>query len=118
MKRNPSFTPSPSLREGLNKKINARGQSGPTSVLNEWFDLHRTMISMDAITLVRAEQDILCGMLEGVFIDAIAIQSIPNDIHDTDEFNNKTPAALTLNKKLSGKTFGQIWATLEKYGMT
>jgi len=100
--RNPSFTPSPHLRDYLNNS-----KTGVTQTLNDLFDRHRMMIELDAIRLTKPEQQALAAHLQGVFMDTIAIQSVPQDVIET---GNES-----LINKLQNATFGQVLATLTRY---
>lgn len=101
--RNPSFTPSPKLRDYLNQS-----QVGPTETLNALFDRYRTLVELDAIRLTKGERQALAAMLQGTVIDVVAIQAIAQDVVD------ETDCA-TLREKLQGATYGQCLATLERY---
>lgn len=101
--RNPSFTPSPKLREYLNSS-----KSGVTETLNNIFDRYHALVELDAIRLTEEEQHALAEMQQGVFMDVIAIQAIAQDV--IDETDN-----VSLREKLQNATYGQILATLERY---
>jgi hypothetical protein len=100
--RNPSFTPSPSLRKYLNES-----EAGVTQSLNELFDNYQMMLELDAIRLTPDEQASLKEHLHGVFMDNIAVQSVSKDVVETD--------CQGLIDKLSNASFGQILATLHRY---
>jgi hypothetical protein len=102
--RNPSFTPSPKLREHLEKS-----SGGVTATLNTLFDRYNMMIELDAIRLTESEQFSLKEHLMGVIIDEIAIQSVKQDVFET--------ANESLIKKLKDASFGQTLATLVRYGI-
>lgn len=100
--RNPSFTPSPKLRDYLNES-----EHGVTQTLNQLFDRYRMMVELDAIRLTEIERTALAQHLHGVFMDGVAIQSVPQDLIEAE--------CETLAKKLKNATFGQVLATLERY---
>ena len=101
--RNPSFTPSPKLRDYINNS-----SEGTTATINNLFDRYSMLCEIDAIRLTPSEQNALAEMLQGVFIDSIAVQSVPQDVIETENAG--------LIDKLQGATFGQVLATLERYG--
>ncbi len=70
--RNPSFTPSPKLREYL-----YNSEHGVTHALKQLFDNYRIMLDLDAIRLTADQQFALKEHLLDVFIDPQAIQCIP-----------------------------------------
>ena len=103
--RNPSFTPSPSLREYLEARPN-----GITFSLNEMYDRYRALVELDAIRLTEEEQAALAEMVQGVVMDVVAIQAIAQDVIDETDCES-------LRKKLSGATYGQCLATLCRYNL-
>lgn len=103
--RNPSFTPSPKLRDYLNSS-----PLGVTAALNDLFDHFQLSMELDAIRLTPDEQAALKEMLMGVYIDNVAIQSVPQDLEETDNEG--------LKKKLKGAGYAQVLATLKRYGIT
>jgi hypothetical protein len=102
LSRNPSFTPSPGFRDHINSS-----KLGTTATLNQLFDRYSMMIELDAIRLTQSEQQSLAEHLMGVFIDEIAIQSISQDVIETDDYG--------LIAKMEKATFGQVLATLSRY---
>ncbi|GLQ31645.1 hypothetical protein [Litoribrevibacter albus] len=100
--RNPSFTPSPKLRNFL-----SNSELGVTRSLNELFDRYSMMIELDAIRLTESERFALAEHLQGVLMDVIAIQSVPQDVIETE--------CDSLIEKMQGATFGQVLATLVRY---
>lgn len=102
--RNPSFTPSPKLRDYLNSS-----DHGVTAAINGLFDRYQMIIELDAIRLTADEQGALAEFMHGVFIDDIAIQSLKQDVIETGHAG--------LIEKLDGATFGQTLATLSRYGL-
>lgn len=103
--RNPSFTPSPKLREYLNNS-----PSGVTETLNGLFDHYRALIELDAIRLTENERQALKEMLMGTVIDVVAVQAIAQDVIDETDCES-------LREKMQGATYGQCLATLERYGI-
>ena len=101
--RNPSFTPSPKLRDYLNAS-----KTGPTETLNGLFDRYHALIELDAIRLTEDEQYALAEMLQGTVIDVVAVQAIAQDVIDETDCES-------LRKKMQGATYGQCLATLERY---
>ncbi len=102
--RNPSFTPSPRLRDYLNNS-----DQGTTASINALFDRYQMIIDLDAIRLTPEGQFALKEYFLGVWMDDIAIQSLPQDVIET---HNKE-----LIEKFSGATFGQTVATFSRYGL-
>ena len=102
--RNPSFTPSPKLRAFLNAS-----HAGVTQSLNELFDRYQMGIELDAIRLTESERHALATHLQGVVMDDIAIQSVPQDVTETENAG--------LISKLQNASFGQVLATLTRYGL-
>lgn len=103
--RNPSFTPSPALREYL-----SISESGVTATLNEMYDRYRALVELDAIRLTDDEQQALAEMVQGTVMDVVAIQAIAQDVIDETDCES-------LREKLTGATYGQCLATLARYGV-
>lgn len=104
-KNNPiSMRPSPRLRKAVEAS-----PGGLTVFVNNLYDNLQMMVAMDAIKLTDDELFALQVHLQGVMMDSIAIQSIPEDIVETKKDS--------LIAKLENATYGQIWATLIKYKM-
>ena len=102
-KNNPiSMRPSPQLRKAVEQS-----PGGLTNFVNNIYDNLQMMVVLDAIKLTEDELFALQAHLQGVMLDSIAIQSIPDDIAET-KFDS-------LVNKLENATFGQVWATLLKY---
>ncbi|MFK4751454.1 hypothetical protein [Oceanobacter antarcticus] len=105
MARNPSFTPSPALRDHLEKS-----GCGVTATLNELFDRYRALIELDAIRLTADEQQALAAMVHGTVMDVVAIQAIAQDVADETDCES-------LREKLTGATYGKCLATLARYNL-
>ena len=106
MSKNPiSMRPSPKLKAAIDSS-----NFGLTAYVNGLFDNVLMMTQLDAIRLTSDELAALKSHLKGVFIDGIAIQSIPADIAEE--------GCDSLTEKMQGATFGQVWATLLKYELT
>ncbi len=102
-KNNPvSMRPSPQLRKAVESS-----PGGLTVYVNGLYDNLQMMVALDAIKLTDDELFALKQHLQGVVIDSIAIQSIPDDIDEAE--------CKSLTEKLCDATFGQVWATLLKY---
>lgn len=102
-KNNPiSMRPSPHLRKAVESST-----GGLTVFVNGLYDNLQMMVALDAIKLTDDELFALKQHLQGVVIDSIAIQSIPDDIDEAE--------CKSLTDKLCDATFGQVWATLLKY---
>ena len=100
--RNPSFTPSPLLREHLNAS-----ELGTTAAINQLFDNYQMVIELDAIRLTPGEQVALKEHLQGVVMDSIAIQSVAQDVIEID--------CASLIDKMQNASYGQTLATLTRY---
>lgn len=94
--------PSPQLRKAVEQS-----PGGLTNFVNNIYDNLQMMVVLDAIKLTDDELFALQANLQGVILDSIAIQSIPDDIDEA--------GCNTLTDKLCNATFGQVWATLLKY---
>jgi hypothetical protein len=102
-KNNPiSMRPSPQLRKAVESST-----GGLTVFVNGLYDNLQMMVALDAIKLTDDELFALKQHLQGVVMDCVAIQSIPDDIDEAE--------CKSLTDKLCDATFGQIWATLLKY---
>jgi len=102
-KNNPiSMRPSPQLRKAVEAS-----SGGLTAFVNGLYDNLQMMVVLDAIKLNDDELLVLKQHLQGVVLDSIAIQSIPDDIAET-KYDS-------LISKLENATYGQTWATLIKY---
>lgn len=102
-KNNPiSMRPSPQLRKAVEQS-----PGGLTNFVNNIYDNLQMMVVLDAIKLNDDELLVLKQHLQGVVLDSIAIQSIPDDIAET-KYDS-------LISKLENATYGQTWATLIKY---
>tara|TARA_B100000508_G_C11424040_1_gene259870 strand:+ start:73 stop:399 length:327 start_codon:yes stop_codon:yes gene_type:complete len=102
-KNNPiSMRPSPQLRKAVESSA-----GGLTVFVNGLYDNLQMMVALDAIKLTDDELLSLKQHLQGVVLDSIAIQSIPDDIDEA--------GCNKLTDKLCNATFGQVWATLLKY---
>lgn len=99
-----SFRPSPHLRAYLEKQ-----PGGVTESVNALFDRYRMLCELEAIRLTEGEQFALREHLQGVIMDAVAIQVIPQDVTETGNAG--------LIEKMRGATFGQVLATVERYGL-
>lgn len=121
MKRNPSFTPSPQFRKWLNRKINKRGDTGPTSALNELYNMFDLIVKLEGLNSIGTDQiDFLKKLVDNQPADVQMIESIPNLIRETEEFINGDDVARDLYEKFEERgqsKFTCIWATLEKYNL-
>lgn len=101
--RNPSFTPNHKLRDYLNNST-----AGVTESINNIYDRYSALVELDAIRLTDVEQQALAAMVQGTFMDVVAIQAIAQDVVDETDCES-------LREKLQGASFGQCLATLERY---
>lgn len=97
-----SFRASPHLRAYIEKQ-----PEGVTGAVNALFDRYRMLCELEAIRLTPEAQEALAEHLQGVLLDPLAIQVIPQDVAETENTE--------LIEKMSGATFGQVLATLERY---
>lgn len=73
--RNPSFTPSPKLRENLESR-----REGTTTRLNQIWDRYEYLQLQSGIHLEPAEKQVLLNVCSGSFIDPMFIEHLAHEV--------------------------------------
>ena len=107
--RNPSFTPSPQLRNDLNSN-----QNGVTARLNQIWDRYEYIIKTQSIKLSSDESFILKSILSGSFIDPVLIDNLYSEITDSEEYLSGDETAKSLANKFENASYAQLLATIER----
>ena len=107
--RNPSFTPSPQLRNDLNSNSN-----GVTYRLNEIWDRYEYIIKTHSIKLSADESLLLKSILNGSFIDPVLIDNLYSEITDSDEYLENIETAKSLAEKFKNASYSESLATIER----
>lgn len=111
--RNPSFTPSPSLRRDLEQHHRALGTTGR---LNQIWDRYSHLVRSEALRLDDAERQVLLNVLSGSLVDVNFLTGLELEVRDSDDYVEGVAAARTLLEKISAATYGQRLATIEAVG--
>lgn len=109
--RNPSFTPSPKLRAHLNEH-----REGVTERLNNLFDRYDHLVRSCAIPLEPAEKQVLLNVLSGSFVEPSFIEHLAQEVLDSDDYADGSPAARNLYEKCKATTYPALLATIERLG--
>jgi hypothetical protein len=109
--RNPSFTPSPKLRAHLNEH-----REGVTERLNNLFDRYDHLVRSCAIPLEPAEKQVLLNVMSGSFVDPSFIECLAQEVLDSDDYSEGTPAAISLYGKCKIASYPVLLATIERLG--
>tara|TARA_B100002049_G_scaffold237336_1_gene228331 strand:- start:14793 stop:15140 length:348 start_codon:yes stop_codon:yes gene_type:complete len=107
--RNPSFTPSKSLRDNLNTR-----NEGTTERLNQIWERYSYLQQSCALHLAPDEKQVLLNILSGSFVDPSFIQHLALEIIDSDDYLNNNPAAKSLYDKVKIANFYELLATVER----
>ncbi|QHJ80172.1 MAG: hypothetical protein [Bacteriophage sp.] len=107
--RNPSFTPSPQLRNDLNNNPN-----GVTYRLNQIWDRYEYIIKTQSLDLSVDEIQLLKSILSGAFIDPVLIDNLYSEIIDSDEYLADDKTAKSLADKFKSASYVQSLATIER----
>lgn len=107
--RNPSFTPSPQLRNDLNSNSN-----GVTYRLNQIWDRYEYIIRTQSLELSVDELQLLKSILNGTFIDPVLIDNLYSEITDSDEYLAGDETAKSLADKVKSANYMQLLATIER----
>lgn len=107
--RNPSFTPSPQLRNDLNGNSN-----GVTYRLNQIWDRYEYIIKTQSLDLSVDEFQLLKSILNGTFIDPVLIDNLYSEIIDSDEYLAGNEIAKSLAEKFKSASYEQSLATIER----
>ncbi|WP_047708412.1 hypothetical protein [Plesiomonas sp. ZOR0011] len=111
--RNPSFTPSPTLRKDLELHF---GKLGTTARINQIWDRYSHMIRAEAIRLSDAERQVMQNVLSGSFVDVGFITGLELEVQDCDDYLAGQEAARTLLGKLEAASYAQRLAMIEVLG--
>lgn len=107
--RNPSFTPSPQLRNDLNSNSN-----GVTYRLNQMWDRYEYIIRTQSLDLSIDELQLLKSILSGTFVDPVLIDNLYSEIIDSDEYLAGNEIAKSLADKFKSANYMQSLATIER----
>lgn len=107
--RNPSFTPSPQLRDDLNNNKN-----GVTARLNQIWDRYEYLIKTESIQLSADELFLLKSILSGTYIDPVLIANLSAEITDSEEYLENDETAKSLAEKFKNASYSQSLATIER----
>lgn len=111
LSRNPSFTPSPKLRDNLESR-----KEGTTSRLNQIWDRYSHLQIQSGIHLEPEEKLVLLNILSGAYIDPSFIEHLAHEVIDSDDYLADTDAAKTLYKKTKNASYAELLATIERLG--
>lgn len=109
--RNPSFTPSPKLREHLNTH-----REGVTERINNIFDRYDYLARSCSLQLEPEEKQVLLNILSGSFVEPSFIQHLAQEVIDSDDYMDGNPAAVSLYEKCKSAMYPQLLATIERMG--
>lgn len=111
--RNPSFTPSPSLRRNLEQH---HGALGTTGRINQIWDRYSHLICSETLAINDAERQVLLNVLSGSLIDVNFLTGLELEVRDSDDYIEGIPAAKTLLTKVEAASYAQRLATVEALG--
>lgn len=111
--RNPSITPSPSLRRDLELH---HGGVGTTGRINQIWDRYSHLVRAEALRLDDAERQVLLNVLSGSLVDVNFLTGLELEVRDSDDYIGGVAAASTLLEKVRSATYGQRLATIEAMG--
>lgn len=104
IQRNPSFTPSPGLRQYLNDS-----NHGVTATLNALYARYNALVINSSMPLTAAEQRELTKLVEKYHLgELLEVQRLP--------LTAREAGCERLYERLKKATFAQVLATLERYG--
>ncbi|EAU5748053.1 hypothetical protein GUO57_004334 [Salmonella enterica] len=109
--RNPSFTPSPKLREHLNGH-----REGVTERLNTLFDRYDHLVRSQSLALEPDEKQVLINVLSGSFVEPSLIEYLAQEVIDSDDYLAGVEAARTLYDKCANASYPVLLATVERLG--
>lgn len=111
--RNPSFTPSRSLRADLNRE----NSPGVTARINQIYDRYEHLIKSEALRLTKDERFVLLSVLQGAVVDLPLITGLDLEIQDSEEYEQDVPGARSLLEKIQAAGYAQRLATVESIGL-
>ena len=109
--RNPSFTPSPQLRDNLESR-----KEGTTERLNQIWDRYNYLQQQSGIHLEPAEKQVLVNLLSGSFIEPSFIEHLAHEVIDSDDYIDGVDAAKSLYNKTENASYAELLATIERMG--
>lgn len=109
--RNPSFTPSPKLRDHLNTH-----REGVTERLNNIFDRYEHLTRSCSLALEPEEKQVLINVLSGSYVDPSFIEYLAQEVIDSDDYINGNPAAKSLYEKCKSASYAELLSTVERAG--
>lgn len=111
--RNPSITPSPSLRRNLERH---HGGLGTTGRINQIWDRYTYLVRTEALRLTDGERQVLLNVMTGSLIDVNFLTGLELEVRDSDDYEQGVDAARTLLFKIEQAGFGARLATVEMLG--
>jgi hypothetical protein len=109
--RNPSFTPSPTLRKNLNNC-----GRGVTERLNQIYDRYSHLNLKAALHLEPDEKKVLLNILSGSFVEPVFIEHLATEVIDSDDYMSDSDAAKSLYLKIKDASYAALLATVERAG--
>lgn len=109
--RNPSITPSPSLRQNLESR-----KEGVTERLNVIWERYQYICAESQLDLELEEIELLKAILDGVVVDAIFIKNLEFNILDSQLFKDNREVGKRLFKKVCKANFVSKLSIIEKLG--
>ena len=111
LSRNPSFTPSPSLRNNLEYR-----KEGTTERINQIWDRYKYLQMQAGIHLELAEKQVLLNVLTGSLIEPSFIECLAHEVIDSDDYIDGSDAAKTLYEKTKNASYAELLATVDRLG--
>lgn len=108
-----SFVPSSGLRQELEKQAD---RAGVSQRLADIWDRYYNLLRREVIPLKDDERAVLVELLEGIAVDAAAIEVLESEIYDGIAYQGGSEAAKRLLAKVEASTYSQRLATVESLG--
>lgn len=109
--RNPSITPSTSLRQNLESR-----EEGVTERLNQIWERYQYICSSAQIELELEEIELLKHILDGAVVDSVFIKNLEFNVLNSKQFQENKTIARTLFKKIGKSDVVAKLALIEKLG--
>jgi len=107
---NPTISPSPSLRDDLERNLKGLGATGR---INQIWDHYSHLIETNAISLTGEEKQVLGLVVADKPISVAFVESLVSKIAALPEHSERNSAASTLRQKMEAVSYVQRLATIE-----
>lgn len=93
-----------------------KGSESVSGRLNRAAERYMEIIARHGIELTEGERVILGNCLSGSWAEPLLIRHLADEVEDSEAFADGDPDAKTLVEKLSGASFADLVATVERMG--